>query len=86
MPDHNNPRKEAPRVPQGDVDPSFYSIENTASATECTGLMPALPADQLSHESLSELMAIHGPDPSIDQDPGYQQSPHGGARPSGAHN
>jgi len=86
MPQKEPNRKEAPRVPHGSADKSFYSIENTASATECTGLMPALPADNLSHESLSELMAIHGPDPSIAEDPGYQPPPHGGARPSGAHN
>ena len=42
-------------------DESFYSMETTASATECTGLMPAVPYTEDGRENLSELMAIHSP-------------------------
>lgn len=44
-----------------ETDESFYSIETTASATECTGLMPAVPYTEDGRENLSELMAIHSP-------------------------
>ena len=44
-----------------ETDASFYSIETTASATECTGLMPAVPYTEDGRENLSELMAIHSP-------------------------
>ena len=43
------------------TDESFYSIDTTASATECTGLMPAVPYTEDGRENLSELMAIHSP-------------------------
>ena len=43
------------------TDESFYSVETTASATECTGLMPAVPYTEDGRENLSELMAIHSP-------------------------
>ena len=42
------------------IDP-LYSIENTQSATECTGLMPAMPQTGEEAAQLSELMAIHCP-------------------------
>ena len=44
-----------------ETDESFYSMETTASATECTGLMPAVPYTEDGREYLSELMAIHSP-------------------------
>ena len=44
-----------------ETDESFYSVETTASATECTGLMPAVPYTEDGRENLSELMAIHSP-------------------------
>ena len=69
------------------ADESFYSIETTASATECTGLMPAVPYTEDGRENLSELMAIHSPpevakrtDPA--RSPGMRES----ARPDDARN
>ena len=59
-------RKQA-RIPEKPLpdpartDESFYSVETTASATECTGLMPAVPYTEDGRENLSELMAIHSP-------------------------
>lgn len=42
---------------------SFNEIENVASATECTGLMPALPADMPDgDENTARLYAIHAPE------------------------
>ena len=65
------------------ADESFYSIETTASATECTGLMPAIPYTEDGRENLSELMAIHSPpeaatraDPA--RSPGMRESVHPG--------
>lgn len=64
-----------------ETDESFYSIETTASATECTGLMPAVPYTEDGRENLSELMAIHSPpetatraDPA--RSPGMRESVH----------
>ena len=69
------------------TDESFYSVETTASATECTGLMPAVPYTEDGRENLSELMAIHSPpevakraDPAAS--PGMRES----ARRDGAQN
>ena len=63
------------------TDESFYSVETTASATECTGLMPAVPYTEDGRENLSELMAIHSPpevarreDPAAS--PGMRESVH----------
>ena len=42
-------------------DHSFYSVEKLASATECTGLMPAMPPTMDGQEELADLMAIHCP-------------------------
>ena len=40
---------------------TFYSVENLASATECTGLMPAMPPTMDGQEELTGMMAIHCP-------------------------
>ena len=65
------------------TDESFYSIETTASATECTGLMPAIPYTEDGRENLSELMAIHSPPEDtkradLSQSPGMRESVHHG--------
>ena len=69
------------------TDESFYSIETTASATECTGLMPAVPYTEDGRENLSELMAIHSPPEvakreDLSHSPGMRES----ARHDGAQN
>ena len=38
---------------------TFYNIENTASATECTGIAPTVPDTEESAENIGELYAIH---------------------------
>lgn len=38
---------------------SFDERENVVSATECTGLIPATPADSAQDESLTRLYAVH---------------------------
>ena len=40
-------------------DGSFQENEVVASATECTGLMPALPQDDVSDENSASLYGIH---------------------------
>ena len=43
-------------------DASFEEIEDVASFTECTGLVPALPLnDPAADEDLARLYAIHAP-------------------------
>ena len=42
-------------------DQTFYDIADIQSATECTGLMPAMPPTEEGAENLSQLMAIHCP-------------------------
>lgn len=37
----------------------FYNIENIASATECTGLMPAQVENEEEAENYAELYAVH---------------------------
>lgn len=37
----------------------FFEIEDVASYTECTGLMPALPKDEAQDINYAELYAIH---------------------------
>lgn len=37
----------------------FYDVEQVASITECTGLMPALPQDGQQEASYAALYAIH---------------------------
>ncbi|MBQ2699535.1 MAG: hypothetical protein IJF65_00080 [Clostridia bacterium] len=41
-----------------DRDP-FYDIENIASATECTGLIPAQVEDEEQVENYARLYAVH---------------------------
>lgn len=38
---------------------TFDEHENVASATECTGLMPALPYDMREDKNLAALYSIH---------------------------
>lgn len=41
---------------------SFYETENVASATECTGLVPALPLnDPEADANMTRLYAVHAP-------------------------
>lgn len=40
-------------------DNPFYDVENVASYTECTGLMPALPGTEEQDENLASLYAVH---------------------------
>ncbi len=42
-----------------EVDAAFQETEDVASATECTGLMPALPVDEASDVSSASLYGIH---------------------------
>ena len=43
-------------------DGSFEAVEDVASATECTGLIPALPLnDPAADEDLTRLYAVHAP-------------------------
>ena len=45
-----------------DQDTSFEEVEDVASFTECTGLVPALPLnDPAADEDLARLYAIHAP-------------------------
>lgn len=37
----------------------FYGVEDVASMTECTGLMPALPLDNQQSANYAALYAIH---------------------------
>ena len=67
-------------------DKSFYSIEQTTSATECTGLMPAMPTSVQGQEELSKLMAIHGPPGAMAQGQESLQWEHAVAHPSDEHN
>ena len=79
-----NPAESISRQPLPDpaeTDESFYSIETTASATECTGLMPAVPYTEDGRENLSELMAIHSPPEvatraDLSRSPGMRESVH----------
>lgn len=42
---------------------AFEEIENVASATECTGLLPALPVDEPEAQAdAARLYAIHAPE------------------------
>ncbi len=40
-------------------DATFGETENVASATECTGLMPALPPDDAAQAESAALCGIH---------------------------
>ena len=41
------------------TDKTFDALENAASATECTGLMPALETDHAANEASASLQGIH---------------------------
>ena len=43
------------------TDDAFCGRADVASATECTGLMPALPPDDEGAERLAALYAVHPP-------------------------
>lgn len=45
--------------PEDRADRPLEGVETVASATECTGLMPALPADDASGVNSASLYAIH---------------------------
>ena len=64
----------------------FYPVENTISAQECTGLMPAMPVAPENAEALSELMAIHCPQNAISEDPAHSPLQRAGEHPYGVHN
>lgn len=75
--------EEKPLPNPAEADASFYSVETTASATECTGLMPAIPETEDGRENLSELMSIHEPKVS---GPAPASAARGNARPDGGRN
>lgn len=54
--------KKVKRKDREEID-TFYNIENTASATECTGIAPTVPDTEESAENIGELYAIHKPQP-----------------------
>lgn len=66
--------QQQPLPDPADTDESFYSVQSTASATECTGLMPAVPYTEDGRDHLSELMAIHSP-PEVDKRADLSRSP-----------
>ena len=66
-------------------DETFYDISNTQSATECTGLMPAMPETAQQQAQLAGLMAIHCPPVAKQADQAHGQSAHEAAHPSDAH-
>lgn len=37
----------------------FYEVEDVASVTECTGLMPVLPQNETQEENYAALYATH---------------------------
>lgn len=41
------------------TDKTFDALENAASATECTGLMPALETDHAANEASAALQGVH---------------------------
>lgn len=41
------------------TDKTFDALENAASATECTGLMPALETDRAANEASAALQGVH---------------------------
>lgn len=66
-------------------DQSFYSIENVQSATECTGVMPAMPETMEGQENLSEMMAIHCPPGAMAEGSSDRQWERAVADPSDVH-
>ena len=41
------------------MDKTFDALENAASATECTGLMPALETEHAANEDSAALQGVH---------------------------
>lgn len=66
-------------------DDDFPSV-NTQSATECTGLMPAMPDTAQQQAQLAGLMAIHCPPAATQAGQAAAQSAHAADGPSDAHN
>ena len=57
-----NPGREAFGMPKQHQRDSFEETEFVASATECTGLFPALPVDDPEAEdNMARLYAVHAP-------------------------
>ena len=67
-------------------DQSFYDMPEVQSATECTGLMPAMPPTEEGAENLSQLMAIHCPPGAMPGGEEAKQWEREVAHPSDAHN
>ena len=67
-------------------DQSFYDMPEVQSATECTGLMPAMPPSEEGAENLSQLMAIHCPPGAMPGGEEAKQWEREVAHPSDAHN
>lgn len=65
---------------------TFYDISNTQSATECTGLMPAMPDTAQQQAQLASLMAIHCPPSAKPERQVNARSGNAAAHPSDAHN
>lgn len=65
-----------------DIDSSFYSIDQTASVTECTGMMPAMPPSAEEQENLTDMLAIHCPPAAMEKDEAAAQWAHEAVRPS----
>lgn len=63
----------------------LYDVENLASATECTGLMPAMPPSADGAEELTAMMAIHCP-PGMGAGGEAHQWTHAVEHPSDEHN
>ena len=66
-------------------DQSFYDMPEVQSATECTGLMPAMPPSEEGAENLSQLMAIHCPPGAMPGGGEAKQWEREVAHPSDAH-
>ena len=65
---------------------SIHATENVQSATECTGLMPAMPQEDIDAEHLSELYAIHFPTLSTQAAANTKPGERAVAHPSDEHN
>lgn len=63
-----------------------FPSANMQSATECTGLMPAMPDTAQQQAQLACLMAIHCPPSATQAGQAASQSSHAAVGPSGEHN